>query len=189
MSLPPVCVQCEAPLIEGAPIPGEGVGAPEGAGAAGLAGEAAAELAAGEQDELAWLRALQQADFEPKNAAAEADEAGGVDGGLAAQDGIPAVPTETTAAGMDTLTAAGCMDTAVATPASATSSEVVKQQSLSKSGPPSPVAHASSSGQLSHFLIPTNLKKSVFGCAQIYTYVTSKTRLNSSRWGLTKRVS
>ena len=156
MSLPPVCVQCEAPLIEGAPIPGEGVpeGAPEGAGAAGLAGEAAAE-----QDELAWLRALQQADFEPKNAAAEADEAGGVGGGLAAQDGIPAVPTETTAAGMDTLTAAGCMDTAVATPASATSSEVVKQQSLSKSGPPSPVAHASSSGQLSHFLIPTNLKK------------------------------
>ena len=171
MSLPPVCVQCEAPLIEGAPIPGEGVpeGAPEGAGAAGLAGEAAAELAAGEQDELAWLRALQQADFEPKNAAAEADEAGGVGGGLAAQDGIPAVPTETTAAGMDTLTAAGCMDTAVATPASATSSEVVKQQSLSKSGPPSPVAHASSSGQLSHFLIPTNLKKSVFGCAQIHT--------------------
>ena len=161
MSLPPVCVQCEAPLIEGAPIPGEGVGAPEGAGAAGLAGEAA-----GEQDELAWLRALQQADFEQKS---EADEAGGVGGGLAAQDGIPAVPTETTAAGMDTLTAAGCMDTAVATPASATSSEVVKQQSLSKSGPPSPVAHASSSGQLSHFLIPTNLKKSVFGCAQIHT--------------------
>ena len=168
MSLPPVCVQCEAPLIEGAPIPGEGVpeGAPEGAGAAGLAGEAAAE-----QDELAWLRALQQADFTLKSAADEADEAdeaGGVGGGLAAQDGIPAVPTETTAAGMDTLTAAGCMDTAVATPA-ATSSEVVKQQSLSKSGPPSPVAHASSSGQLSHFLIPTNLKKSVFGCAQIHT--------------------
>ena len=165
MSLPPVCVQCEAPLIEGAPVPGEGVpeGAPEGAGAAGLAGEAAAE-----QDELAWLRALQQADFTLKSAADEADEAGGVGGGLAAQDGIPAVPTETTAAGMDTLTAAGCMDTAVATPA-ATSGEVVKQQSLSKSGPPSPVAHASSSGQLSHFLIPTDLKKSVFGCAQIHT--------------------
>ena len=174
MSLPPVCVQCEAPLIEGAPIPGEGVpeGAPEGAGAAGLAGEAAAELAAGEQAELAWLRSLQQADFA---AAAEADEAGGVGGGLAAQDGIPAVPTETTAAGMDTLTAAGCMDTAVATPA-ATSGEVVKQQSLSKSGPPSPVAHASSSGQLSHFLIPTNLKKSVFWL-RTNTYLTiTKTR-------------
>ena len=149
MSLPPVCVQCEAPLIEGAPVPGEGVpeGAPEGAGAAGLAGDAAAELAAAEQAELAAA------------AAAEADEAGGVGGGgLVAQDGIPAVPTEPSAAGMDTLTAAGCMDTAVATPA-ATSGEVVKQQSLSKSGPPSPVAHASSSGQLSHFLIPTNLKK------------------------------
>ena len=146
MSLPPVCVQCEAPLIEGAPVPGEGVpeGAPEGAGAAGLAGDAAAELAAAEQAELAAA------------AAAEADEAGGVGGGgLVAQDGIPAVPTEPSAAGMDTLTAAGCMDTAVATPA-ATSGEVVKQQSLSKSGPPSPVAHPSSSGQLSHFLIPTN---------------------------------
>ena len=143
MSLPPVCVQCEAPLIEGAPIPGEGVpeGVPEGAGAAaGLAGEAAAELAAAEQAELAAAAA-----------AAEADEAGGVGG--VAQDGIPAVPTETTAAGMDTLTAAGCMDTTVATPA-ATSGEVVKQQSLSKSGPPSPVAHASSSGQLSHFYQP-----------------------------------